>query len=209
VEVMLLGSGLPSIWVLRMGEMCFTLALSGWTANDLTSGTGLDAAFVGKAPDSSAVDAVRAYLERERSATELELQLNLRSHGALGAALHVLAKRGQVAYDFGTSRYRYRPIMPFEISERVLGPEPEEQREGLRLIEAVHVERQEPLALGKSLLVAKVRNTSCEAIFDLDGQMSRARCSCSHYYRYRLRAGPCRHLLALRLFAQRPVPIRS
>jgi len=37
IEVALLGSGLPSFWVLHMGEMAFVLALSGWTANDWTS----------------------------------------------------------------------------------------------------------------------------------------------------------------------------
>src|SRR5205814_9531085 len=37
-EVYLLGTGLPSFWVARMGEMRLTLGLSGWTANDWTSG---------------------------------------------------------------------------------------------------------------------------------------------------------------------------
>ena len=41
-EVRLLGSGLPSIWVAHMGELRFTLALSGWTANDWSSGANLD-----------------------------------------------------------------------------------------------------------------------------------------------------------------------
>ena len=37
-DVYLLGTGLPSFWVCRMGEMQLTLGLSGWTANDWTSG---------------------------------------------------------------------------------------------------------------------------------------------------------------------------
>src|SRR5207253_3260368 len=37
-DVYLLGTGLPSFWVMRMGEMKLTLGLSGWTANDWTSG---------------------------------------------------------------------------------------------------------------------------------------------------------------------------
>ena len=209
VDVTLLGSGLPSIWVLRLGEMDFTLALSGWTANDLTSGTGLDAAYLGKTVDSNLVDRVRAYLERERSATEHELSRLPSLNGGAQSVLHVLAKRGQVAYDFAAERYRYRPIMPFELSPQVLGPEPEEQRLGLELIHAVAIERQEALEGGKRLFVAKVKGTTCEGLFDADGQMSRARCACSHFYRFRLRAGPCRHLLALRLFTQKPVPIKN
>src|SRR5258708_33296281 len=37
-EVYLLGTGLPSFWVVRMGDMRLSLGLSGWTANDWTSG---------------------------------------------------------------------------------------------------------------------------------------------------------------------------
>jgi len=37
-EVYLLGTGLPSFWVVHMGDMRLTLGLSGWTANDWTSG---------------------------------------------------------------------------------------------------------------------------------------------------------------------------
>ncbi|HVL16280.1 MAG TPA: hypothetical protein VM529_27150, partial [Gemmata sp.] len=36
VDVFLLGTGLPTFWVCRMGEMQLTLGLSGWTANDWT-----------------------------------------------------------------------------------------------------------------------------------------------------------------------------
>src|SRR5262245_57749522 len=41
-EVYLLGTGLPSFWSVRMGEMRLLLGLSGWTANDWTGGTALD-----------------------------------------------------------------------------------------------------------------------------------------------------------------------
>jgi hypothetical protein len=41
-DVYLLGTGLPSFWVVRMGEMRLTLGLSGWTANDWTGGSALD-----------------------------------------------------------------------------------------------------------------------------------------------------------------------
>jgi SWIM zinc finger len=209
IEVRLLGSGLPSIWVLRMGEMNFTLALSGWTANDLTGGTGLDSAYVSNTVNSHLVDSVRAHLERERRSTERELTLKFPTNSDLSTAIHVLAKRGQVIFDYASNCYRYRQIMPFELSEQVLGPEPQEQQEGLRLADSVTIERLETFEQGKRLFVAKVQGTHCEALYDLDGQMSRARCSCSYFYRFKLRAGPCRHLLALRIFTQKSVPIRK
>ncbi|MHC5543897.1 hypothetical protein ACYOEI_37190, partial [Singulisphaera rosea] len=41
-EVYLLGSGLPSFWSIRMGEMRLLLGLSGCTANDWSGGSALD-----------------------------------------------------------------------------------------------------------------------------------------------------------------------
>src|SRR5205085_4537259 len=41
-DVYLLGTGLPSFWVVRMGEMRLVLGLSGWTTNDWTGATALD-----------------------------------------------------------------------------------------------------------------------------------------------------------------------
>ena len=201
VEVILLGSGLPSVWVVRMAEMSFVLALSGWTANDFTGGTNLDAAFVGTKPESKLTESLRAQLEREHSRTLAELG-SLGTSSALMASLHLLAKRGQVVYDFATSRYRYRPILPFELSEQVLGPDSPELSAGVALAGSVSLEREEALPLGKRLFVAKVGGTSCEAVLDPDGQLSRARCSCSFFYKSRLRAGPCRHLMALKLHNQ-------
>ena len=37
-DVYLLGTGLPCFWVVKMGDLRLTLGLSGWTANDWTSG---------------------------------------------------------------------------------------------------------------------------------------------------------------------------
>jgi hypothetical protein len=39
--VHLLGTGMPSFWVANMPDMAFTLGLSGWTANDWSSGSQL------------------------------------------------------------------------------------------------------------------------------------------------------------------------
>jgi hypothetical protein len=149
------------------------------------------------------IESVRARLERERSAKLSELSSGASESETL-AALHVLAKRGQVVYDFVTERYRYRPILPFELDEQALGPESPELAEGTRLASAVRIEREQALEQGKRLYAGKVAETACEAVIDADGQISKARCSCSFFYKSRLRAGPCRHLLALKLHAQAP-----
>jgi len=112
--------------------------------------------------------------------------------------LHVLAKRGQVVYDFARSAYRYRPIMPVALSEAVLGPESAEVTEGKVLASHVSVLREETLDRGRRFFAAKVRETSCEGMLDVDAAFTRAKCTCSFFFKTRLRAGPCRHLIALR-----------
>jgi hypothetical protein len=198
-DVQLLGTGLPSVWIARLGEMQLTLALSGWTTNDWARGSALDQHFAGFTVHAGTVDRLARYLETVRSATLAQLVGEAREDDkvVLGS-LHELSKRGQLAYDFATGVYRWRPIMDVALSDALLGPEPEEVVAGRALIDDVELDRSE-LVAGKRLFVAHVKQTSCEAMLDGDGVLSKAKCTCSHFHRMRLRGGPCRHLLALRL----------
>ena len=47
--------------------------------------------------------------------------------------------------------------------------------------------------------MARVGSYEVEGLFDLDRVLSRASCGCSHHYKFKLKKGPCRHLVALRL----------
>jgi hypothetical protein len=38
-------------------------------------------------------------------------------------------------------------------------------------------------------------------VLDADGRVIRGHCNCSHYFKNRQRAGPCRHMQALRRVA--------
>jgi hypothetical protein len=216
-ELRLLGTGLPSVWTARLGAMRLTLALSGWTANDWARGSALDQHFARYEAQPGTVDALARYLVQARAATRAELQalpaLRDVEPATLLGSLHQLAQRGQLVYDFAAERYRWRPILEQALSEAMLGPEPEEVVAGRRLATQVKLARDEGLAGGRRLVVGRVGygGIECEAVIDGDGAMSRARCSCSHFFRLRLRAGPCRHLLALRLHVTRvqvaPLPI--
>lgn len=200
-DVQLLGTGLPSVWVARLGEMRLTLALSGWTANDWARGSALDQHFAGFVAHAGTIDRVGRYLETVRTATLAQLVAEAKEDDkvVLGS-LHELAKRGQLAYDFAGGVYRWRPIMDVALSDAMLGPEPEETVEGRTLVKDVKIERSEHLA-GKQLYIAHVKKTTCEAMIDGDGAISKAKCTCSYFHRMKLRGGPCRHLLALRLHA--------
>lgn len=211
VEVRLFGSGLPSVWIAHLGEMRFVLALSGWTANDWTSGGNLQLLRSGARPDPGVTSRVARHLETERLSRVGDL-MTASGAGAESvlASLFQLSTEGQVVYDFAADRFRYRPILPVALSEAVLGPEHPELAAGRRLAAGndVKVEREVPLPSGRRLFVFKVKDTTCEAVVDVDQAFSKAKCTCSFFYKNGLRAGPCRHLIALRLRVLEAAPDR-
>ncbi len=202
VEVRLLGSGLPSIWIAHMGDMRFVLALSGWTSNDWTSGAGLDLLAGANAPDARTVGQADRFLQHEQRAHLSAIAAATgASEESLVPALHQLAKQGQLIYDHADQVYRYRQVMHAALSEALIGPEHPELVEGRAMAKAhaVTIDRDERLSDGRRAIVGKAKGTSCEGIFDEDLAIKKAKCSCSYFYKSGLRAGPCRHLIALRM----------
>jgi hypothetical protein len=206
VVVQVLGSGLPSIWTVHLGEMRFVLALSGWTENDWTGGAALELLAGDLRPEPRAMDTLSRHLATVHKAKLSELApIADAPRDVLLGSLHALAKQGQVIYDHAAGAYRWRQVMPVALSESVIGEEPPEIRAGRELAKtgAVKVVREEPLSGARRLVVAKADSTEFEGILDADGVLTKAKCHCTHFRKYGLRKGPCRHLLALRLAGRR------
>lgn len=202
VDVLLVGSGLPSAWVVHLGEMKFVLAMSGWTQNDWTSGASLELLAGDLSPDTATKQTLCTILSDSRSASLGKLAERVTvSRNVLVGSLFSLAQEGQVMFDHAHHLYRWRPALPVALSQAVIGPEPDEVAAGKKLAAArlVKLGRQTQVDLTRTLHQAKVDGTDVEALLDVDGGFSQARCQCHHFRRFRLRAGPCRHLLALRL----------
>jgi hypothetical protein len=118
----------------------------------------------------------------------------------VSAALRHLAQSGQVIYDLGNRRFRYRQIMPQVLGEAQLGPEDPEVAGARRIIENRKVElvdRQDGPNLTR-VIIGKVEGTPVEILVDMDDRIKRGKCLCGHFKKYGLRNGPCRHMLALR-----------
>jgi hypothetical protein len=205
VDVRLLGSGLPSVWVARLGEMSFTLALSGWTKNDWATGANLEL-LAGRLESSAEVEASVARELRDARLMNLSvLSQRVGTHipqHLLTSALFRLALRGQAIYDHAHQVFRFRELLPEAIAVDLaeLNPELEAARRALQE-GSVRLERSESVGNSRLLLGGTVGSTQCEALLDADGVFKKGQCNCSFFYKNRLRRGPCRHLLALKLKA--------
>ena len=198
VEVHLLGTGLPSFWVAKMGEMRLTLGLSGWTSNDWTRGSAVDLLLPPVTPTRELISQVSRLLQERRAMTLPELRsATTQDLSMLLAVLRHLAHAGQVISDLGAGVYRWRQVMPLALGEAEMGPEHPELTASRNV--RVGPLKRETLAAG-SLCSAMIdgMNKPVEAIIDVEGRLKRATCSCSWHYRFGMKKGPCRHLLALR-----------
>lgn len=217
VDVSLLGSGLPSVWRADLGGVSCVLALSGWTTSsfsgggDKSGGARLDLLAGGAVVDEALVQRLATLLQKERARTLSQLALETRASGdAVRAAVVRLAQLGQVMPDLSTTAggggqgvVRFRQVLDAPLGAELLGEEPLEVRQGLEILRRREVRIAKQEAVGtRRFLQASAGGIACEALLDGDGVLTKARCGCSHFHRFGIRQGPCRHLLALRLFAQ-------
>lgn len=205
VDVHLLGTGLPSFWVVNMGAMKLTLGLSGWTTNDWTRGSALDLLAPPVVPSPAGVQHIAGILREKRAADFAHIaRHSMVDDGQVAAALKHLAHTGQVIYDLPHGLYRWRQIMPQVVGESEMGAENEELTASRTLLARAKgkIESTADGPRGTRLYTGKVESKPVELLLDPDGTIRRGKCLCGHHKKAGLRAGPCRHLLVLRALAQ-------
>jgi len=104
--------------------------------------------------------------------------------------------------DLGAGVYRFRQIMPQILGEAEIGPENAELAASRTLIDRnrVVLERREILPSGTKFFSGKAESTPVEILMDGEDRIKRGKCLCGHFKTFGLRNGPCRHMLALRMF---------
>jgi hypothetical protein len=203
-EVFLLGTGLPSFWVARMGEMRLTLGLSGWTTNDWTGASALDQLAPPGEPTAAVLAKVASAFQASPTLTFAQVQRQAKGVAApdVAAGLNRLALMGQLIHDLPAGAYRWRQIMPVAVSLQQLGggesPETEAAKQLVAQGRQIKVDRDETTDSGLRKVTGKVENRPVEVLLDGDGRIVRGKCTCSHHFTGGLRKGPCRHLQALR-----------
>ncbi|HZB43650.1 MAG TPA: hypothetical protein VE360_00330, partial [Pyrinomonadaceae bacterium] len=208
--VHLLGTGLPSFYVADLGDMSFTLGLSGWTANDWSRAGNFDLLAPRAEVDELTKRVVFDELRREWSATpdELASRLNLDRSTVLGA-LGVYTQAGRAIFDLNKRVYRARELSrePLPVERLRFASEREESAARFLVERAVELAAAKSDTEGQLNLggAVKDKEKTFHPSLDLDGdgRMVRAECTCNWHQQHKLFRGPCEHILALRMEAAR------
>lgn len=210
VDVHVLGSGLPSFWVLRSRGMTLTLGLTGFTAADWSQALNFDLILPRKAESGDkALDAVLAHLEGRWAAGAGELA---KATGlpwpALTEALQLGCQHGRIMYDLAADVYRLRPLTDAPLDLGRLEYRDSRERVAHDLLVrrgAVTIvgENRVPGAglelTGRVTVAEDRRDYRPQMLLADEGQVTRAECTCTFFRKQGLKAGPCVHLVALRL----------
>ncbi len=210
IEVHVLGSGLPSFWVLRAADMTLTLGLTGFTAANWSQALNFDLLLPRKtAASTQPLDAVLAHLHQNWSAGAGELA---RATGlawpALTEALQLGCQQGKIMYDLAGDVYRFRPLTDASLDLARLEYRDNRERIAYDLLArrgAVKIvsENRIPAAglelTGQVVVTEDRREYRPQMLMADEGQVTRADCTCTAFRKQGLKAGPCVHLVALRL----------
>lgn len=203
--ITLLGTGLPSFYEADLGDMSYTLGLSGWTANDWSRAGNFDLMAPRTQVDSVTQQMIFNALKDKWYETESSLAQRLGlSSDIITGALGAYTQAGRVVYDSYNKVYRVRELSREPLDMKVLRFASPQEEKANKLVESNSVVLQvETLEDGKVRLSGTVtdkRNThNPSLVLDSDDRIIQATCDCDFYSFNKLRKGPCEHILALRI----------
>ncbi|MCJ8314074.1 MAG: SWIM zinc finger family protein [Saccharospirillaceae bacterium] len=204
--VHLLGTGLPSFFIADLGDISFTLGLSGWTANDWSKMSNFDLMAPRAEVDSQTITLV--YNEMKKvwfsDANSLGRTLQLEKSTIL-SALSILAQSGKVIFDLANNVYRLRELSQEPLPLDQLRFDNEREKNASRFVQYNLVKIKENKINQNSFEISgsitdngTKYNTQIE--LDNDQRLIKASCHCYFYNTNKLSKGPCEHMIALRLF---------
>jgi hypothetical protein len=215
VDVYLLGSGLPSFWVFRAGDITLTLGLTGFTGANWSSALGFDLLLPRKTQDGEPTKKVVAYLADDHwkaNTKELTTQTGIKG-SALLEALQVGCQNGELMYDIANVVYRYRPIIdkPLDLVRLQYRNQREKVAHDLLTRRgAVKIQSENRIAgvglelTGQVSVEEDKRDYRPQMVLADEGQVRKVTCTCSTFRKQGIKGGPCVHLIALRLaFAEK------
>ncbi|WP_108822288.1 SWIM zinc finger family protein [Dysgonomonas sp. Marseille-P4361] len=205
-KVMLLGSGLPSFLLADLGDMTFTLGLSGWTANDWSRAGNFDLMAprgnVDFATQQTIFDTLKeAWYE---SSDNLAKKLDLDS-SVIASSLTSFAQAGKVIYDPSLNVYRVRELSGEPLDMKTLRFGSDKERIANELIDGDNVKVKTEIAKDHLSINGSVKESNnrynVSALIDKDQRLVDGTCECDFYKGNKLKKGPCEHILAARILA--------
>lgn len=204
--VHLVGTGLPSFYVADLGDMNFTLGLSGWTANDWSRAGNFDLLAPRGELDLDTKQRVFGALNKTwLSDTQALVKETGLDSATVTNALTAYTQAGRVIYDINKKVYRVRELSREPLpAEKLRFASPQEELAAELVKEATTKHQQESINEGYKLwgsIKVKKRTFNPELLIDKDERIIGGNCDCSFYIENKLYKGPCEHMLALRLAA--------
>jgi hypothetical protein len=209
VEVHVLGSGLPSFWVLRAGPVTLTLGMTGFTAANWSQAVSFDLLLPRKTQSGQPLEDVLHYLSTVWVADARHLSSATGLKGAaLAEALQSGCQQGKLMYDLASDVYRLRVLTEAPLDMARLQYRNQRERSAHDLLArrgAVQIVSENRIAgtglelTGKVAVSEDRREYRPVMLLNEEGQVSKAECTCTFFRKQGLKAGPCTHLVALRL----------
>jgi hypothetical protein len=209
IEGHLLGSGLPSFWVLHAGPVTLTLGLTGFTAASWSQAISFDLLLPRKTQGGEALERILKHLTPiwVASAKQLSTSTGLKGD-ALLEGLQAGCQQGRLMYDVAADVYRLRALTEAPLDLPRLEYRNQRERIAHDLIArrgAVEIVSENRIAgtglelTGKVTVTEDRRDYRPLMLLSEEGQVSKAECTCTFFRKQGLKAGPCSHLVALRL----------
>jgi hypothetical protein len=209
IDVHLLGSGLPSFWVLRAGPVTLTLGLSGFTAANWSQAASFDLLLPRKAQGGEALERALRHLATVWVAPLKDLSAATGLKGPiLLEALQAGCLQGKLMYDVADDVYRLRVLTEVPLDLPRLEYRNQSERTAHDLLTrrgAVEIVTENRIAgtglelTGKVTVTEDRREYRPQMLLTDEGQVSKAECTCTFFRKHGLKSGPCPHLVALRL----------
>jgi len=204
-KVTLLGTGLPSFFVADLGDLNFTLGLSGWTANDWSKMGNFDLLAPRRDVSTNAKKKVFKALKQVWLATPEDLAKKIKLKlSVVKGALQLLVQAGKVVYDLNSNCYRLRELSNEELPLKQLRFANEREEKARQLVNDGKAKISVNILTdtGTKLEGGVQGSSAYEKVtleINKDQGIAQATCSCRFFKENKLRQGPCEHILAVRM----------
>ncbi|MBE8726779.1 SWIM zinc finger family protein [Flavobacterium hungaricum] len=211
-KVVLLGSGLPSFFIADLGDMSYTLGLSGWTKNDWSTAGNFDLMAPRTNVDLFTQEKVFDALKENwfDTSDNLAKKLNL-DPSVVSASLTAYTQAGRVIYDLNLGLYRVRELTQEPLNMKSLRFASPQEEAANAYITQNRVKIDTAVKGDQLQIKGKVNDKEYTyttlAVLDKDNRLIEGNCECSFYKSNQLRKGPCEHILATRMALHAKVPV--